>query len=776
MKKLLALLGLLFVPILGHATGNSNPLVVSSGSFKPIDVYDNASGGSRQAIVIGDATSSTTVSIDAITGMNVHLSSGAVQRVDLSTGVQVNTGRLNLGVDLSTGVTVNGTVTANISGSISNTGFNVNNTVPVTGTFFQATQPVSGTLTVLQAVTTSYIVNVTTVSQGMPGTNDWRVTMSTNVVGQGLAGTSDWRVTLATANVTQGAPGTNDWTVRMTSTTVTNTVTIQAPGGNTTPIPITGSISVASVNTTTSAPNGVMAPTLVNIAGVNASGFAQTFAVDSSSRVQIAGSISTTGGALSIVAVNASTNSVGYQANSSSLPVSVLNFPASQAVTGTFFQATQPISGNVGISQATVFGATVTYNGTQTVVSNQGTPGTNDWPVRVSTINITGITNTVTIQSPAGNTTPIPISGSLTANSVNITTAATNSAAPAANMVVGGVGINGNVSPFLMDGSSNVYVTSINNEKTDVSGTFTNATQTTSVTATGCDGYSNFLISINGTYGTATAVFEGSDDGGTTWYPIQASRDDTPVIETGYTGLTNQSRTWQINNPGLDSLRVRSTAVASGTANIRISISAAPTASGSNVSLSNVTATLDTTFPISAISIGLSGPTGLIQTPRVDASSNTYVIDQVLVSSVTTFPNPQPNGSSTTVMADAYGRITTIAGAPTSVYLSTAPSTSGAGFMVLVASPTGTLFTHVCGCMFTNTSATAVQATIYPSGGVVNPNVVLQLVAGDTRGIWSGCDKPFLNTTAGGVQVAAKISAAVSSISGYCQYIQNQTP
>lgn len=126
----------------------------------------------------------------------------------------------------------------------------------------------------------------------------------------------------------------------------------------------------------------------------------------------------------------------------------------------------------------------------------------------------------------------------------------------------------------------------LNGEASDTAGTFTNATQTTSVTATSLDGYGNVLISINGTYGTATAIFEGSDDGGTTWYGIsEADRTDSNIIESGYTSLTNTSRAWQISNPGWDSVRVRSTAVASGTVNVRISPSAAPTSAGASVSI-----------------------------------------------------------------------------------------------------------------------------------------------------------------------------------------------
>lgn len=123
----------------------------------------------------------------------------------------------------------------------------------------------------------------------------------------------------------------------------------------------------------------------------------------------------------------------------------------------------------------------------------------------------------------------------------------------------------------------------LNGEAVDVTGTFTNATQTTSVTATGLDGYGNLLVSINGTYATASAVFEGSDDGGTTWYPCDASLTQGNAIQSGYTSLTNTNQTWQINVPGYDSFRVRSTAVATGTVNVRISPSAALGSDGATV-------------------------------------------------------------------------------------------------------------------------------------------------------------------------------------------------
>lgn len=115
-----------------------------------------------------------------------------------------------------------------------------------------------------------------------------------------------------------------------------------------------------------------------------------------------------------------------------------------------------------------------------------------------------------------------------------------------------------------------------NAEAADITGTFTNGTQTTSITNTNADGYAGGLISINGTYGTASGVFEASDDAGTTFYSVICARSDGSAQETGYTSLTNTNRQWSCPVGGNDSFRVRSTAVASGTVNVRVGISAPP--------------------------------------------------------------------------------------------------------------------------------------------------------------------------------------------------------
>lgn len=126
----------------------------------------------------------------------------------------------------------------------------------------------------------------------------------------------------------------------------------------------------------------------------------------------------------------------------------------------------------------------------------------------------------------------------------------------------------------------------INGEPADTTGTFTNATQSTAITTPSVDGYETATITINGTYGTATATFQASDDGGTAFYTIRCARTDSAVAETGYTSLTNTSRAWYCPVHSFDVIRIQSSAVASGTVNIRISISSSPTTAGATVGVS----------------------------------------------------------------------------------------------------------------------------------------------------------------------------------------------
>lgn len=148
-------------------------------------------------------------------------------------------------------------------------------------------------------------------------------------------------------------------------------------------------------------------------------------------------------------------------------------------------------------------------------------------------------------------------------------------------------------------------------EPVDTTGTFTNATQNGNVTTPSVDGYASAIITIHGTYGTATATFLVSDDGGTTFYPLACNRTDgTSLPENGYSSLTNSSQAWICATQGFDEIRVLSSAVASGTVNVRISQSAAPIQAPvqQNVTVINTPNVAVTNTP--SVSATIAGPLG----------------------------------------------------------------------------------------------------------------------------------------------------------------------
>lgn len=553
----------------------------------------------------------------------------------------------------------------------------------VTGTFFPAVQPVSGGVTIVQpgsevlatsgTITgplpsgTNAIGSITNTSFGAIQPNAYNV-ISTNTIvstgavtaAQGPAGSSAWptiiiqpgsEVLATSGTITAALPsGTNNL-----GTFTGSSVTIFSPNNNTTPIPITGNISVASVNTTTATPNTALPIAGVEIGGVGPTGLFQSFAVTASSAIQISGSLSTTGGAQSIVDVTGSTNSVGYKVGTASVPVNVLN---TVPVTGTFFQGTQPISGTVAISTG---GVSVKFDGTQNVQIQTGA-------------NVIGsISNTAFAISTGG------------------VTAVLSGAVPSGTNGIGSVIVSTGGVTAVLSGA----------------------------VPAGTNGIGSVIVSTGG---------------------ITAAQGGTWTVQPGNTPNTAP---WIVAFP--DGQPVTSTST-------QITVLYQPTVIGATVTFPSPQAVIITTGGVSSQQL-------------------------LLVSSNTTLPAQVNDGLRVSAMADNEGRIVTQAGVPTSVYLTTSPTTASAGYMVLVASPAASLFTHMCGCIFANTSATGVTANLYPSGVITTTNTpTLYLPPTDNRGIWPGCDKPFLNTTAGGVQVTVKISASVSSISGYCQYFQSTSP
>lgn len=78
--------------------------------------------------------------------------------------------------------------------------------------------------------------------------------------------------------------------------------------------------------------------------------------------------------------------------------------------------------------------------------------------------------------------------------------------------------------------------------------------------------YSNVMCHCKGTFSTVNCTFEGSIDGGTTWFTTQAVRTSTNTIETTTGNLSAApAYAWELSVNALTNFRLRATAYTSGT-------------------------------------------------------------------------------------------------------------------------------------------------------------------------------------------------------------------
>lgn len=271
----------------------------------------------------------------------------------------------------------------------STVGVNVIGTVPVSGTFWPATQPVSGTVAVSNS---SFSVTGSTVNVNVngtvpvlatqagtytvtPGTGTWAISGSVTA-SQGpisVLGVSGSTITVGYQAGASSVPVNVINTVPVTGTFFQATQPVS--GSVTATISGTPSVNATSVNTSTVTFNGVAQPVLATQAG--------TYTVTPGTGTwPISGSVTATAGPISILGVSGSTTTVGYQTGASSVPVNVLNFPATQAVSGT-----------IAATQSGSWATTVTQSGTR-------------WSTAFSTtttsavLSSTGVTTAVAISTP----------------------------------------------------------------------------------------------------------------------------------------------------------------------------------------------------------------------------------------------------------------------------------------------------------------------------------------------------------------------------------------
>jgi hypothetical protein len=318
--------------------------------------------------------------------------------------------------------------------------------------------------------------------------------------------------------------------------------------------------------------------------------------------------------------------------------------------------------------------------------------------------------------------------------------------------------------PILGDGAggslvstSGLLVRGISNQATDVTGTFTNATQTTSITTGLITGYQSISVSINGTYGTGTAVFEVSDDGGTTWYGVQGARTDSSTIEGGYTSLTNISRMWVVPITGADKFRVRSTAVASGTVNVTIS----PVGTASS--------------DAAVVSVGAALPAGTNTIGGVagdTASGASDAGNPIKTGGLAKTANPTAvtDGQRVASLFDKLGKQVVVGAIRDLKGMQSTTITSSTSETTIVTAAAST-FLDLYGLVITNTSATVTKVTIKDSTAGTT-RAVFEIPATDTRGFMLPVDSALPQATVN-TNWTATCGTSVASVEIAAYYVKN---
>ena len=180
--------------------------------------------------------------------------------------------------------------------------------------------------------------------------------------------------------------------------------------------------------------------------------------------------------------------------------------------------------------------------------------------------------------SADGQRTAIPADADgLRVNLASVTQSMDEAHTPGPSLIVGGVRVDGesspvsatgDVHPLVFNGVGRLKVSTMPGIYSPITGSITGATQTVSADVSRA---SNVMFHVTGTFGGHNCTFEGSIDGGATWFLVQAVRSSANTIETA-TGALSAAPTyaWEASVNALTNFRVRATAHVSGTANWRI--------------------------------------------------------------------------------------------------------------------------------------------------------------------------------------------------------------
>lgn len=123
----------------------------------------------------------------------------------------------------------------------------------------------------------------------------------------------------------------------------------------------------------------------------------------------------------------------------------------------------------------------------------------------------------------------------------------------------------GDVHPMVFNQEGRLKVSAQPAIYTASTGTITASAQTIDVDVSRA---SNVMFYVTGTFSTVNCTFEGSIDGGTSWFTVQAIRSNANTIETTTGDLSAAPvYAWEASVNALTNFRLRSTAWASGTQN-----------------------------------------------------------------------------------------------------------------------------------------------------------------------------------------------------------------
>jgi trimeric autotransporter adhesin len=370
-----------------------------------------------------------------------------------------------------------------------------------------------------------------------------------------------------------------------------------------------------------------------------------------------------------------------YTSGTANVRITPINNPTNPFV---WVTNTVPISGT--ITSTPTGTQTVSVSNTPTVVANAGSGTFTTSPTGTQTVAFSTGTGTVVL---SGNTnTVVANAGSGTFTAV----------------------LSGNTNTVVANAGSGTFtVSELANSATTTTGTITTAASSITATVTN---YTYALVTVHGTYAGVIFGFNLSDDGGTTYYPIQALSSNFTVIGQSVTPGTNATTMYLVPVAGGTTVQVLASAYTSGTANIRITPINSP---------NNPFVYVTNTIPVSGTIT--TSPTG---TQTVSVSNTPTVVANAGSGTFTTSPTGTqtvaPTGTQTVAFSTGTGTVV-LSGATNTVV-----ANAGSGTFTVITQPnsaattTGTI----------TTAASSITAT------VSNYNYAIVTVHGTYAGVTFG--------------------------------------